>query len=110
MDPPVVLSTPSQAVSFLPDEVTYIDSLNRVRAIHFASGELMQINMTLASIFDELPAGRFAYCHRSVVVNLAYVKSVTSTEVILSDGTALPMSRRRYQDFKAAAARLGISL
>ncbi len=56
MDPPVVLSTPNQAVSFLPDEVTYIDSLNRVRAIHFASGELMQINMTLASIFDELPA------------------------------------------------------
>ena len=31
----VVLSTSSQAVSFLPDEVVYIDSLNRVRAIHF---------------------------------------------------------------------------
>lgn len=101
---PIVLSTASQAVSFLADEVTYIDSLNRVRTIHFAGDELMQIDMTLAAIFDALPESRFAYCHRSVVVNLRHVRTISPAELVLDDGTTLPVSRRRYSELRDAMA------
>ena len=99
-DEPVVLSTPSQTVSFLPDDITYVDSLNRVRAIHFADGESIQMNMTLAQIAESLPEGRFAYCHRSVVVNLRHVRSVGASELTLDDGTTLPVSRRRVAELR----------
>lgn len=105
-DRPVVLSTASQAVSFLPDEVAYIDSLNRVRAIHFAGGKIMQVDMTLAAIFEALPAGRFAYCHRSVVVNLRHVRAIGPAELTLADGTMLPVSRRRSTEIRDAFDRL----
>ncbi|WP_158094515.1 LytTR family DNA-binding domain-containing protein [Olsenella sp. An290] len=95
---PVVLATPAQAVSFLPDEVSYVDSLNRVRAIHFADGESIQTNMTLAQIAEALPKGHFAYCHRSIVVNLRHVRSVGPTSLALNDGTELPVSRRRLAE------------
>lgn len=110
LDAPVVLSTPNQAVSFRASDVTYAESLNRVRIVHLKSGESVQINMTLAQIAEALPPRQFLYCHRSVVVNLNCVKSVNSTELTLRDGTTLPLSRRRYQDFKAAAAKAGFKL
>ena len=103
---PVVLSTPTQAVSFLPDDVTYVDSLNRVRAIHFADNESIQMNMTLAQIAEALPAGRFAYCHRSVVVNLRHVRAVGASELTLDDGTTLPVSRRRLSELREALSGL----
>ena len=108
-DAPVVLSTPNQAVSFRASDMTYAESLNRVRIVHLKTGESFQINMTLAQIAEALPPRQFLYCHRSVVVNLNCVKSVNSTELTLRDGTVLPMSRRRYQDFKAAAAEAGFA-
>ena len=77
----------------------------RVRAIHFATGEVMQIDMTLAAIFDELPGDLFAYCHRSVVVNLRHVRTVSPTELVLDDGTTLPVSRRRYPGLRDAMAK-----
>ena len=89
--------------------MAYAESLNRVRIVHLKTGESFQINMTLAQIAEALPPQQFLYCHRSVVVNLNCVKSVNSTELTLRDGTVLPMSRRRYQDFKAAAAEAGFS-
>lgn len=99
---PVVLSTPSQAISFLPDEVTYVDSLNRVRAIHFASGESIEIGMTLAQIAESLPQELFSYCHRSVVVNLRHVRSVGTTSLALDNGETLPVSRRRLAELREA--------
>lgn len=58
--------------------------------------------MTPAAIFEALPADRFAYCHRSVVVNLDHVRGLSSERLVLDDGTALPVSRRRYVEVRDA--------
>lgn len=102
---PVVLSTPSQAVSFMPDDIMYVDSLNRVRAIHFGDGESIQMSMTLAQIADALPKDRFAYCHRSVVVNLRHVRALGASDLALDDGTVLPVSRRRMAELREALGK-----
>lgn len=101
---PIVLSTPTRAVSFLLDEVTHVDSLNRVRSLHFANGESVPIDMTLAAIVEALPCDRFAYCHRSIVVNLSHVRQVAAQEVVLDTGERLPVSRRRLAELREALA------
>lgn len=101
---PIVLATANQAVSFRAEDALYIESLNRSRIIHLAKGETITTSLPLASIIDELPAGQFAYCHRSIVVNLACVREVTRTVVTLSDGSEIPASRRRYQELLDALA------
>ena len=108
LDAPIVLSTPNQAVSFRASDVTYAESLNRVRIVHLKSGESIQINMTLAQIAEALPPHQFLYCHRSVVVNLSCVKSTNSTELTLYDGTKLPMSRRMLPGFQGRSSKGGI--
>ena len=99
---PVVLSTPSQAVSFLASDVLYAESLNRTRIVHLQSGESFQVNTTLAQIVSQLPEGLFVYCHRSIAVNLDCVLSVEGDELLLRGGTKVPVSRRRLQDVRDA--------
>lgn len=104
---PVVLATPAKAVSFRPDDVLYVESLNRERLVHLANGEVATTTVALGQIAEQLPEGSFTYCHRSIVVNLARVREVTRSEVILEDGTSLLASRRRYQELSDALVAAG---
>ena len=105
-EPPIVLSSTHQAVSFLPGDITYIESVNRMRIVHLADGESVRIGAPLSEIFSLLPEGRFAYCHRSVIVNLEMVRSVTSEGVVLHDGTPVDTSRRRIPELRQALEQL----
>lgn len=44
----------------------------------------------------------FYRIHRSFIVNLRFVRRVTRTDVILKDGTALPLSRKHYEGLNQA--------
>lgn len=105
-DVPVVLSSSHQAVSLLPSDIAYVESVNRMRIVHLADGESVRIGSSLGEIFSQLPEGRFAYCHRSVIVNLEMVRSVSSEGITLRDGTPVDTSRRRLPELREALARL----
>lgn len=44
-----------------------------------------------------LQGGMFQKTHRSYIVNLMFVKSITKTDVIMDNGDKIPLSRRMYQ-------------
>lgn len=95
---PVAISGSKQAVSFLAGNLLWAESLNRVRILHLQGGDCLSVDVPLAYIYEQLPAGHFAYCHRSIVVNLHQVAKVKATEITLQDDSKLPASRRRYRD------------
>ena len=103
---PIVLATSSKAVSFRARDVLYIESVNRSRLIHLADGEVATSSLALAQIVERLPRETFAYCHRSVVVNLARVRKLSRDSITLEDGTVLAASRRRYQELVDALSKL----
>lgn len=45
---------------------------------------------------------KFIRCHKSYLVNCAYVKSFSPTEIVCTGGTILPMGRTHYKSFKEA--------
>ena len=55
----------------------------------------------LDDLQEQLP-DTFARCHRSFLVNLAAVSSLDENDVILHDGTRLPISRRRMHELQHA--------
>lgn len=105
-DSPVVLSSSHQAVSLLPSDIAYVEPVNRMRIVHLADGESVRIGSSLGEIFSQLPQGRLAYCHRSVIVNLEMVRSVSPEGITLRDGTPVDTSRRRIPELREALARL----
>ena len=49
--------------------------------------------------------GRFARIHKGYLVNLAYVEQYSRSEAVLTDGTRLMISKRKYDAFARAHLR-----
>lgn len=104
---PIVLASGNSAVRFFASDVLYIESLKRVRVAHLENGETFRVGVALSQLIDMLPAGRFIYCHRSIVVNLDHVRELGADTLTLTDGTELPVGRRRVPEVRAALEARG---
>lgn len=56
-------------------------------------------------LIDDAGSADFFRCHGSVIVNFRYIRNIRPTEVVMADGTSLPLSRRRRRELSEAALR-----
>lgn len=82
-------------------EILYVESRDHNSIVHLKSGE-QAFRLSLSEVEQVLPSGQFVRCHNSFLINLAHVKLVGRTELILRDGARLPVGRRYYQPFQTA--------
>jgi len=82
------------------DDIIYIEALDHKSAIH-SRKNVVSCKMPLYKIEETLSDERFVKVHRSYLVNLAFVKRITRTDITLDDGTAIPLSRRLYKDINS---------
>lgn len=59
---------------------------------------------TIDAFAARLPQNRFIVCHKGYIVNFSYVVSYRRYAATLSSGQELPISRARYDAFRAAFA------
>ena len=74
------------------DEILYLEKKGRQAVIH-TKDNLYQANMNLNEIWEKLDEKSFASVHGSFIVNLKHIKTFSGTQVILSDGTGLTVTR-----------------
>lgn len=72
-------------------EILYVEAQRQYVLIH-TSGETYRMKASLAEMEGELDE-YFFKCQRSFIVNLRHVKRIQSTNVVLKDGTEVPISR-----------------
>lgn len=78
--------------------ICYIEVLGHYTQLHLNDGSTIRIKESLAVVAAMLHRKElFVKCHRSFVVNLAYVEKISRAECTLCDGTVLPVSRNSYQ-------------
>ncbi len=75
-------------------EIRYIEVQRNYCTIHAKKDKT--VKMTLSEIEQELDE-RFFRTGRSFIVNLSFIHKTTRTEVILTDGTSVPLSRGFYE-------------
>ena len=80
-------------------EIRYLEVMRNYTTVHGA--EDYSVKRSLNDLERELDGGVYRI-HRSFIVNLRFVKRITRTEVILKDGTALPLSRKHYEGLNQA--------
>ena len=56
-------------------------------------------------ILREAADGEFVRCHRSYIVGVKYIKSVSKTDITLDSGAKIPLSRSHYQTVNQAFIR-----
>lgn len=76
------------------DDIIYAEVLSHKVILYLVNNSeefLMRI-----SDMEKLLGGDFFKCHRSYIVSMKYVRRVTKTDLILTDGRAIPLSRNLY--------------
>ena len=68
------------------------------------SGGCLDVRQSISDVEALLGEG-FVRCHRSYIVGLKYIRSLSRNEVILDGGRTIPLSRRHYDDVHQAFIR-----
>ena len=73
------------------DKIMYIYS--KLRKRHIVCQDVAQIGtwQSLRELMDSLPSDKFAYSHKSYIVNLDMVDTVKDSKILLTDHSAVPL-------------------
>lgn len=89
-------------------DIMYFESNGRKISIHRRDGGTESFNGKLSEVEKQLLAGKipFLRTHKSYFVNYHCIKARTKTEVTLTDGTKLPVSKYMENSFGEQYGRL----
>jgi DNA-binding LytR/AlgR family response regulator len=85
------------------DEIVYAEAFSHSIELHTVS-RTFTLKITLRDLESLLGEGFFR-CHRSYIAGLRHVRKVTRAAIVLTDDTALPLSRRLYDAANQAFIR-----
>lgn len=78
--------------------ILYIESFGHTAVVHTKERQYT-FRATLLELRARLPRGCFAAPQKSYLVNMHYILSASTTDVILENGEHIPISRRKRADF-----------
>jgi len=85
------------------DNIYYMESQKHKIELYTKDGEL-EYYAKIGELEEELQ-GHFCRIHKGYLVNLSYVEEYSRTEIILTNGDKLPLSKYKYEDFVKAYLR-----
>lgn len=87
----LIIETKSGVMRFKISEIEYVAALGHSTVIS-ASGKVTDIGLGISSISKKLGDG-FIRCHRSYIVGLRHINSITKSEIMLDSGVKIPLAR-----------------
>lgn len=95
----ILLPTADGQRRILVSDLIYIEPWNRGTRLVLVSGEC-KTGAKISELEQLLPKDRFAFCHRTLLINLAFVESIRYCELTLKNGQTLPVSKYRQAKIK----------
>lgn len=93
----ILLDAPDQVYHVLFKSISYLESKGHYVHVYLADGKSIRVRGKLTELLEQMPAEQFVQCHRSYVVNLFYVQSISRTAIMLSDASEVPVSRQYWE-------------
>ena len=80
--------------------IEYLESNNHTICFHLYGGQTVSCLGTLGEYQDLLADKRFIRCHKSFIVNMSFVASISGNEFVLEGNQPVPISRNIYRQVK----------
>ncbi|MBD5548419.1 MAG: response regulator transcription factor [Lachnospiraceae bacterium] len=80
--------------------IAYIWHRGKYGYIEKINGENTKVRKSLKKIYEELPAEDFVWADRGCIVGSMHIERITGKEVVLVNGTKLPIGQERLTDLK----------
>lgn len=100
----ILLPTADGQSRILISDLVYVEPWNRGTRLIMVSGEC-KTNAKISELGQMLPKERFAFCHRTLLVNFAFIQSIRYGELTLKNGQTLPVSKYRQTQIKESFLR-----
>ncbi|MBP0982285.1 MAG: LytTR family transcriptional regulator DNA-binding domain-containing protein [Oscillospiraceae bacterium] len=95
----IVGTSPDGHLHFINrSEIIYACALNKYCEIHTINGKI-DLKMQISE-FLKLAGDGFAAVHRSYVVNKSYIKEIRPYDVVMIDGSAVPIPMRKFSQIR----------
>ncbi len=98
--PSLVISYDGRTVKLPEADILYVESFAHYIEIYTRT-DVYRLKESITT-FEERLSGDFFRVHRSYIVNLKAVERISRTGVTLAGGTAIPLSRGKYDDLNRA--------
>ncbi|PRY53127.1 LytTR family two component transcriptional regulator [Arcticibacter pallidicorallinus] len=85
------------------EDIVYVEADSNYSVFHLKKGDKIVISKPLKEFELYLEEGSFMRIHKSIIINFRFVSEYSTrngTQVILKDGRALPVSRRKSNEFQ----------
>lgn len=103
-EPFVLLQTDGDTVRLLQKDIITVEVFSH-QCVYATEGASYTVSESLKEAKERLHEDWFMYAHRSILVNLVHVKSITHTKVCLTGGREVVVSRRMYAGLNQAFIR-----
>lgn len=90
----LVFGTKNQRYVMSYADIIYAEALSHSIKICSAGKTIPEIRHGFSDFVSKLPKGLFLRCHKSYVVNLMYVQSVLSLEIVMCNGERIPIGEK----------------
>lgn len=89
---PILVRAAGALVQLVPEAIAYVESDRRRAHIHLRDREIVAY-AKLSELEHTLPE-QFIRCHKSFLVNMDYIAELRARDMVLVNGTVLPVSQR----------------
>ncbi|MCR5114231.1 MAG: LytTR family DNA-binding domain-containing protein [Bacteroidales bacterium] len=96
----IFLRADNQSVKVPFQSILYVEAMSEYIRVHFKDGRSIMTFMSVKLMADSLPKDRFMRIHRSYIIALDAIDNLRRQEVVLSDGTLLPVSNTYKDDLQ----------
>lgn len=102
----IVIATGKRRIHYKIGDILYVTSGNRETTI-VTKDHVDVTSLPLFQIYNQLPEDFFIQCHKSCIVNLINIRSISvgTNTITMTNGEEIPISRRRKLEFSEARER-----
>ncbi len=95
-----VCGAEKEVLVFKYNDIVYIESRKRVQYVHLVGGKYVEIHSNMAELETKLRRSSIKSVHRSYLVNYRYISRIDRTELKLTVGESIPLSRNRANEVR----------
>ena len=100
----ISLSYGNKSVFLETGQIIYLESQNH-KVYIWMKDEVRSFRMSLRQAQEYLPNSQFCRCHNSFIVNMAWIRHLSHSEILLKTGQTLPVGRSYYRALQSNLVR-----
>lgn len=97
----IVVKTKTGITKIALKKLEYCEVVNRKLILHLTNKEDLECSIRINELEDKLVSfGMFFRVHRSYLINMDYINTLTTHSIIMENGAKIPVPREKYAQIK----------